>query len=117
MSEELPEALRDPQAVLERGALLNELLEQRNEAHRLLRYMLTYSHARALLSDAYIEDVKRALASGQVIGIGLGRLEKAEALLNRVLDDVNFGVGLSQDIRAFLDSQRLGSTADGGSEL
>ena len=39
---------------------------------------------------------------GQSIGLLLGRLERAEALLKRVLDDEHFGIGLSEDIRNFL---------------
>lgn len=65
---DLPENLRDPRAVLERGGMLNKLLEQRNEMARLLRYLLDHSHARALLSDAYIEDVKTTLVSPQSRG-------------------------------------------------
>jgi hypothetical protein len=63
MVEELPEELRDPMKVMERGRMLNTLLDQRNEMARLLRYLLDYSNARALLSDSYIADVEAAIGS------------------------------------------------------
>lgn len=59
----LPDSLRDPKVVLERGGLLNSLLNQPNEMARLLGYLLDHSKARALLSDSYIEDVRLAVGS------------------------------------------------------
>lgn len=64
----LPESLRDSRAVLERGGMLNYLLEQRNEMARLLRYILNYSNSRVLLSEGFIEDANLVLGnSGRMV--------------------------------------------------